>query len=286
MRPADEAAQLEARAVRRAVDHKGLHAFEAAYAPGTVLPEHDHAAPFFTYVLHGSYVERAGQVARDCKRGAVVLHHGGESHANLVGPSGTASLNSEIACDLWYDLPRGLARDSRVVGRVLTGDVEWLAMAVWREFHHDDIASALGMHESIARLLAAVLDASTRETAASVHRLDACADYICDHLDTPPSLSVAAALLGVHPMHAARLFRRRFGCSMAEFGRRRRVAWACDRLAEENVTIANIAVRAGFADHAHFTRTFRRITGCAPRWYRARVLNVRMVGLCATQRAS
>ena len=72
-------------------------------------------------------------------------------------------------------------------------------------------------------------------------------------------------------MHLAKLFRKRFGYSMGEFVRRQRIRWACEQLAHDDATIATIAVRAGFADHAHFTRTFRRITGCSPRWYRQRI---------------
>jgi AraC family transcriptional regulator len=72
-------------------------------------------------------------------------------------------------------------------------------------------------------------------------------------------------------MHLARLFRQRFGYSMGEFVRRQRIAWACGQLARSDAPIAAIALTAGFADQAHFTRTFRRVTGCTPSWYRRRV---------------
>jgi len=51
-----------ARRIRRVVSQPGLHAFEAAYDPWSRLPEHGHAAPFFTYVLRSSFVERAGRM--------------------------------------------------------------------------------------------------------------------------------------------------------------------------------------------------------------------------------
>ena len=74
-------------------------------------------------------------------------------------------------------------------------------------------------------------------------------------------------------MHLARLFRERYGYSMGEFVRRRRIAWACGQLAGSDRTISAIALDAGFADHAHFTRTFHRITGCTPRWYRRHIIH-------------
>jgi len=265
---------VEARQLRRVIERDGRHAFQAAYPPHAMLPEHEHRHPFFTYVLRGSFTENAGRVTRECRRGAVVLHDHAESHTDVVGPAGTASLNVEIAREIWSELPRGVVPDHRLVGRVLTGDVEWLAIAVWREFHRDDSVTALGLDEAIARLCGEVREAARREMLMPTRRLDACAEYLARHQGSP-RLSTAAALVGVHPIHLARQFRKRFGCSMSEFARRRRIASACERLADSTVTIARIAIDAGFADHAHFTRTFRRITGCTPQWYRARLTGAR-----------
>ncbi|HMI46346.1 MAG TPA: hypothetical protein VK491_09305, partial [Gemmatimonadaceae bacterium] len=81
--------RLEARDVRRTIWHAGLHAYEAVYASGSRLPEHQHTSPFFTYVLRGNYVEQEGRLPRECGRGAVIFHRPNETHANLVGPQGT-----------------------------------------------------------------------------------------------------------------------------------------------------------------------------------------------------
>jgi AraC family transcriptional regulator len=258
---------LGARHVRRAVKRSGLHAFEAIYAPHSRLPDHEHAAPFFTYVLRGGYAERVGGVTRECERGSVIFHRGSESHANFVGSQGTASLNVEIAPSAWRELTGSPAGRRDIMGCVLGGDVEWRAFAVWREFHRDDAASALGMDEAVALLCAAVCAGRASGLFQPDRRLDRCAEYLAERLDTPPRLAEVAEIAGLHPMHLARIFRQRFGCSMGEFVRRRRVAWACEQLARGGDTIARVAVSAGFADHAHFTRTFRRITGCTPQWY-------------------
>jgi AraC family transcriptional regulator len=176
------------------------------------------------------------------------------------------SLNVEIAPELFAEL-------AGVSGRVLSGDVEWLAASVWREFHRDDASGGLGMDEAVALLCASVRVDQKSTGPVSARRLALSAEYISQHLTPPPGpgLAEVAQVAGVHPMHLARLFRQRFGYSMGEFVRRRRIAWACGQLAGSDRTIAAIALTAGFADHAHFTRTFRRITGCTPRWYRQHV---------------
>ena len=246
----------------------GLRAFEAVYEPRASLPMHEHAAPFFTYVLRGEFVERTPRTTRECRRGAVIFHPPGDAHDNAVGSRGTMSLNVEITPELWDELAGGAGRAG---GQVLSGDVEWLAAAVWREFHRDDAAATLGMDEAVMLLCASLRNDRMFNRSISARRLALSAEYISQHLTAAPTLADVAQIAGVHPMHLARLFRQRYGYSMGEFVRRRRIAWACGQLAGSERTIAAIALAAGFADHAHFTRTFRRITGCTPRWYRQHV---------------
>lgn len=197
----------------------------------------------------------------------VVLHPPQDAHDNLVGPRGTMSLNVEIAPELWRELSRG-GPQSVDLGQVLSGDIEWFAVAVWREFHREDVAASLAIEETVSQLCVAIMGDHKSKQLLSTRRLTQCAEYLDDHLVPPPRLAEVARVAGVHPMYLAKLFRRRFGYSLGEFVRRRRVAWACGQLGNSDATVASIAVAAGFADHAHFTRTFRRITGCTPSWYR------------------
>ena len=263
--------RLEARHVRRTICRAGLHAYEAAYASGSQLPEHEHTSPFFTYVLRGNYVEQEGGVSRECGRGAVIFHRPNETHANVVGPQGTASLNVEIGAEAWREITADMVPARDIVGRALFGNVEWLALAVWREFHKDDSASRLGLDESVAMLCGAVRTSIARGVFEPHTRLDRCTEYLRARPTVTPRLAEVADVAGVHPMHLSKLFRKRFGYSMGEFLRRQRIAWACEQLARDAGTISSIAARAGFSDHAHFTRTFRRIAGCSPSWYRHRL---------------
>ena len=257
-----------ARTIRRTIVRDGLRSYEAAYGPHARLAEHEHDLPFFTYVLRGEYMEHMGQSARHCRRGSVILHREREVHSNAVGARGTMSLNVEIPADLWGVLTSDVGRNQDLVGPVLSGDVEWAAFAVWREFHHDDDASTLGLGESVALLLAKLMKSHDRGSFEPHQRLDRCTEYLCSHRSGTPTLAEVACIANVHPMHLARLFRKRFGYSMGEWVRRQRIARACDQLSRGTDTISAIAFAAGFADHAHFTRTFRRITGSTPRWYR------------------
>jgi len=261
-------APLDGRCVRTRRQWSGLHAFEAQYDAKTSLPEHEHGEPFFTYVLRGSYTENASGTPRMCSAGDVIIHPPGDTHSNAVGHQGTASLNVQISPDLW-DFLSSSAEVRSVTGLVLSDDIQWAAIAVWREFHRDDAATALALTESVALFCASLVEIRQRASLSISGRLDSAAEMIGDCRQRAPTLSEVASEVGVHPMHLAKLFRRRYRCSLGEFARRRRVAWACNELANRDRTISSIAAEAGFADHAHFTRTFRRIAGCTPAWWRA-----------------
>src|SRR5690349_18051942 len=171
-------ADTAARTIRRTVVRAGLRAYEAAYDRHSRLAEHEHEAPFFTYVLRGDYVEHVGSAPRECRRGTVIFHQPHEVHRDAVGSLGTASLNVEIPAEQWRELTADVARKQDLVGRVLLGDVEWAAMAVWREFHRDDRASTLGLGESVALLAARLMEWHARKSFEPHARLGRCLEYL------------------------------------------------------------------------------------------------------------
>ena len=188
-------AALAARRIRRVLSQPGLHAFEAAYDPWSRLPEHGHAAPFFTYVLRGSFVERAGHHVRQCSRGAVIFHDQ-ESHTNEVSGAGTVSFNVEVDPELWCELTDGIDL-STLVGRVVSGDIEWAALRVWREFHQADNVNMLAVEEAIVLLCEATRYAYTRGLFEPHQRLDRCVAYLDAHLMEAHRLAGVARVAGV-----------------------------------------------------------------------------------------
>ena len=83
----------------------------------------------------------------------------------------------------------------------------------------------------------------------------------------PPTFADLSAEAGVHQVHVARQFRRHFGMTIGEFVRQRRIEFALEKLRTTDCSIVDIALEAGFADQAHFTTVFRKVTGMTPRRY-------------------
>jgi AraC-like DNA-binding protein len=85
----------------------------------------------------------------------------------------------------------------------------------------------------------------------------------------PLTLAAIAGEVDLHPCHVAREFRRRNGLSIGAYLRRVRTAHAARWLAQSGDAIADIALRAGFADQSHLGRVFQRSVGTTPARYRA-----------------
>jgi AraC-like DNA-binding protein len=94
--------------------------------------------------------------------------------------------------------------------------------------------------------------------------------YVDERLGESISLADLANLAGVSRFHFARQFRVSTGESPMEYRRRMRIERAKRILAQQSATIAEVAIRLGFADQSHFTRTFRRMVGVSPGHYVAR----------------
>jgi len=92
-------------------------------------------------------------------------------------------------------------------------------------------------------------------------------EYLHAHLGERFSLQELASAAAVSRFHFARMFRVSIGHSPMEFLVKLRIDAARALLQSGKQRIADIAATLGFCDQSHFTRTFRRATGVAPREY-------------------
>lgn len=79
-----------------------------------------------------------------------------------------------------------------------------------------------------------------------------------------------AEMAGLSVSHFERRFRLAFGSSPRQYLIRVRVENATRLLRETDRSVTEIAHACGFYDHAHFSRSFRRITNLSPTDYRSR----------------
>lgn len=73
-----------------------------------------------------------------------------------------------------------------------------------------------------------------------------------------------AQLLSCSPHHLSRVFREQTGLTFSEYRRALRLAQAVERILDGERSLAQVAIDSGFADHAHLTRTLRRLYQLTP----------------------
>ena len=156
-----------------------------------------------------------------------------------------------------------------------------LAMALLEEMENDAPHGTL-YAESLATALVTVLltmqepwrrgEIAKRSARVGLRELRTVCEYIEAHLDGELHLEVLGALAGFGPERLRHVFRATLGESPHRYVTRRRVERARELLRSTRLPMTEIALRLGFADHSHFTQTFRRQTGLTPSRFRAEAL--------------
>ncbi len=250
----------------------GLTLAETGYAPGFVVPAHDHAQPFFCLGLEGSFAERLGRRSWTARPATVFYHPAGAEHAEEFGEEGGRLFNIQLGDDWLARLDGYDLRPPERQIHAASGPMTRIAIGMLREFRTGDTASELALDGLALALLAQVVrkggSREARDRGARPGWLDRVEALLHDRAHEAMDIAAIAAEVDIHPVHMARVFRRHHGCSPGEYLRRIRVRTACRLLAETEDPLASIAYRTGYADQSHFTRHFKRALGVTPGAYR------------------
>lgn len=126
----------------------------------------------------------------------------------------------------------------------------------------DAISSALAAH-----LLRSYNAFDTQEqlaTALGQHVLSRVIAYIEDHAENAIQLDELANIAGVSRFHFSRIFKASTGISPIAYVEQSRIRKAQQLIQLGQLPLAEIALIVGFADQSHFTKRFKRYTGCTP----------------------
>jgi AraC family transcriptional regulator len=94
--------------------------------------------------------------------------------------------------------------------------------------------------------------------------LRAVEEYIAAHLDQNFALADLAAVAHLSEFHFARQFKQTTGLPPHQFVIHQRVERAKRLIAARRLSLAEVAVAAGFSDQSHLTRHFKRLVGVTP----------------------
>jgi AraC family transcriptional regulator len=132
--------------------------------------------------------------------------------------------------------------------------------------------------ESLANLLAVHLirngsvprtPARRTDGAMPQRKLRAVVEYIEEHLDAGLTVEQMAAVAHLSAYHFARQFKATTGLPPHQYVLARRVARAQQLLQQDgDLSLAEIALCAGFLDQSQFSHHFKRVVGITPRQFR------------------
>jgi AraC family transcriptional regulator len=249
----------------RSADVDGFTLAELRFPPDYVQPRFDPVLPYLAFVLEGSLVKsfRSRTLSLAAANGLTMPV--GATHGARFGLKG-----ARIVIVKPKAVTSRVSRHFDRLAELRGGALSWLAWRLAAELRADDTAAPLAAEGLALELLAA-----TSREACARHRgspapgwLSAAEELLRTRLGDCVRLRELAELVGVHPVHLARVFRAHHGVSVGEYGRRLRLDWAAGEVARSDAPLALIAAQAGFADQSHFTRLFKERVGATPAAYR------------------
>lgn len=245
----------------------GLNVCEVLYPPNLRQPRHTHKFASFSFVLCGNYSETINSRTHSRQDSTVIFHPPEETHSVWFE-------NDVRILSVEFDFERLEKLQNHSV--VFNGsthrrseEINFLGNKIYREFCRMDSFSMLAIEGLILELLA---EASRCQTGAGEkripHWLERTREFLNENFAETTTIEELALLAGVHPVYLSRVFREKFGCTVGEYVRRRRVEFASKQISTTKNSLCEIALTAGFADQSHLNRTFKNAFGLTPAEFR------------------
>jgi AraC-like DNA-binding protein len=156
-------------------------------------------------------------------------------------------------------------------------------LAISQEWNDKSDGFELVINARIHDLMAVLLrdvpqEAYAREDLAKrkirleqLDRLEGVLEQIENHPEANLSLQQAADISGYSTFHFTRLFKEATGFTFVDYANAFRVNYTEKLLLESDMSITEVAYKAGFNSIETFNRVFKKVTGCTPSIYRSKI---------------
>lgn len=246
--------------------YAGVELSQCAYRPGERLPPHCHLNPSMTLVLRGRIDDDLASRKQVCMPRTLICHPGNHHHQVEVGALGSHGFHLEF----------DPAQMAQLAERVEWGQSQYvaggerlsqLASRLFVEYQAGDAAGELVVEGMILQLLGLL----NRQQATRQRRprwLSLIVERLHEEFMRRQRFQDLAMDAGVPAAVLSREFARHYGCTPGEYLRRLRVDYVARELRHGHLSLAELALAAGFADQSHMQRVFRQQMGLSPGQYR------------------
>ncbi len=254
----------------RSTDVAGVILAEHHYHARLRMPSHWHDYSMFYLVLEGGCVDAHSRTEAQCTPYTLMFHPAGAKHASDYRDTGARTFTVELRPH-WMERVGAYAGGWDRSQEFRGGLPCWVAVRLYNELRQPDGVTPLAIEGLVLDLLAEASRCREDSVERGLPRwLREAREILGAHFTEDISLTALARVVGVHPSHLAREFRRRFHCTPGDYVRSLRLEQAQRELRHSDMPLAEIALTAGFCDQSHFCRTFKRHTGLTPTEYRQR----------------
>ncbi|ETZ22141.1 AraC family transcriptional regulator [Pedobacter sp. V48] len=236
---------------------------ETVFSAGLSSDWHYHANPHFSHILSGGSTEIRASDAQLQEGGKGLYYYPGIPHQNIYYRPDTRIFNVELDYSFFEKHQLEVPGESLMFDSSIPLNTGGL-IRILREHRLNDINSGI----SIDQLCINLIRSNSKLDEDHPDWTNIIRDILNDNWNGPLSLVELSNLVGLHPVTVSRYFTKYFGCTFGEYLRRIKVERAVLLLRNGKIPLTEIAYHCGFFDQAHFTKTFRGITGFLPKHYR------------------
>lgn len=217
------------------------------------VPRHYHENATLCVLLRGTARDRFRSRVIECEPGAVIYRPPGEGHSHEFGGDGIAAIVIEIpAARLRADAVMHSLSELRFEPAAPTlGDCAQILDCLG-----NPVTPEAELEEHCLSLLT-VFDRDRQQACTSdgVERVRA---FLDECFTERYSLAELGKMAELHPAYLVNAFRKRFGCSIGQYRRRRRIARAIRQIWNTQAALSDIALETGFYDQSHCTNKLRK----------------------------
>ena len=195
-----------------------------------------------------------------------------QAPCELVGlyiePAFLTQLTAEVVnSDSLQLVPQFKLNDPLIYQMAIALKAQLATSGEWNRLYVESMATAFSAH-LLQHYSTRKPKVKTYSAGLSKARLGEVLEYIHEHSDQNPSLLEMAKQVQMSPYYFSRLFKQSTGLSPHQYLISHRVQQARRMLTTTALSIAEIAVQAGFTDQSHLARHFKRQLGVAPSQFR------------------
>lgn len=225
---------------------------------------HYHQNTHISFVLSGACAEKK-KSNYERLPGHITFYHSGEAHQVTGVADCSRHVNIEIESSFFE---RFEITELQLASAVKQApDIKFIMVKMHKELLLKDQFSALSLQSLLLSMVAGQEKSLYFDTIPGWAKL--VKEYLQENWNVEVTLSQLASITRVHPVTISKYFPKYFGCNLGTYRRKLKIEHSLSLIKSSDISLTNMAFECGFADQSHFIRTFKEMTGLAPKLYQS-----------------